>query len=126
MLIVALGAAGAILVMAAAQQALLAAGALAMMTVCTSTMVGLANTTVQERTPNHLRGRVSAIAGMSFFGLMPFAGLGISALSDGIGLRPAMATAAVIFAIGAAYGLMGPARRASEPTRETPVVAELS
>ena len=36
---------------------------------------GLANTIVQEHAPAALRGRVSAVFGMSFFGLMPIAGL---------------------------------------------------
>ena len=38
---------------------------------------GLANTIVQERAPSPLRGRISAVFGLSFFGLMPIAGLGI-------------------------------------------------
>jgi MFS family permease len=126
MLVVAMGASLAVLAMSVATQTVLAAGALAIMTVCLSTLVGLANTTVQERTPDHMRGRVSAIAGLSFFGLMPFAGLGITALSDTIGMRPSMAIAAVVFAIGAGYGLMGPARRADAPTGDLPAAAELT
>jgi MFS family permease len=43
---------------------------------------GLANTIVQERAPDHLRGRVSAVFMLSFVGLMPVAGLGITSVSD--------------------------------------------
>ena len=35
-------------------------------------MFGLANTIVQERAPDAIRGRVSAIMGLSFFGVLPF------------------------------------------------------
>ena len=62
---------------------------------------GLANTIVQERAPSALRGRVSAVFGMSFFGLMPIAGLLITGLSDWIGMQTALAVSAVIFGIGA-------------------------
>src|SRR5258708_22927796 len=55
---------------------------------------GLANTIVQERAPDYLRGRVSAVFMLSFFGLMPVAGLGITGLSDLIGMRTALAIAA--------------------------------
>src|SRR3989442_11683406 len=50
---------------------------------------GLANTIVQERAPDYLRGRVSAVFMLSFVGLMPVAGLGITGLSDLLGMRTA-------------------------------------
>ena len=59
---------------------------------------GLANTIVQERAPDYLRGRVSAVFMLSFVGLMPVAGLGITSLSDLIGMRAALAIAAVCYA----------------------------
>jgi len=67
---------------------------------------GLANTIVQERAPDYLRGRVSAVFMLSFVGLMPVAGLGITGLSDligmrttpAIGMRTALAIAAVCYA----------------------------
>jgi hypothetical protein len=71
----------------------------------------LANTIVQERAPSPLRGRISAVFGLSFFGLMPIAGLGVTGLSDLIGMRPALAIAAVIFGIGAFIVLSGAGRR---------------
>lgn len=62
---------------------------------------GLANTIVQERAPAPLRGRISAVFGLSFFGLMPIAGLVIPGVSDLIGMRTALGVASVAFGIGA-------------------------
>ncbi len=82
------------------------------MSVGLSTNFGLANTIVQERAPDYLRGRVSALAGLSFFGLMPFAGLGVSSLADAIGMRPAILLGGACYAVAAAAILLGPGRRA--------------
>jgi MFS family permease len=81
---------------------------------------GLAGTIVQERSPGPLRGRVSAIFGLSFFGLMPIAGLLITGLSDWIGMRPALAVAAVLFGIGSVLVLTAAGRTVCE-CPETPV-----
>ena len=86
---------------------------------------GLANTIVQERAPSHLRGRISAVFGLSFFGLMPIAGLVITSLSDLIGMRPAMAIAAVIYAGGALFVLSRCEHTApTEPVPEVPPPVE--
>jgi MFS family permease len=82
--------------------AAIAMGALA---VGMATNFGLANTIVQERAPAHLRGRISAVFGLSFFGLMPIAGLVITSLADVIGMRPAMAVGAIAYAVGALFVL---------------------
>jgi MFS family permease len=66
-----------------------------------STNFGLASTIVQERAPDYLRGRVSAVFGLSFFGLMPLSGLVLTTASDVIGMRSAMAVGACM------YGLIG-------------------
>jgi hypothetical protein len=66
---------------------------------CVSSLIGLANTVVQERAPDVLRGRVSAIASLSFFGLMPFAGLGITSISDWLGMRTCLALAALAYGV---------------------------
>jgi MFS family permease len=88
---------------------------------------GLANTIVQERAPDYLRGRVSAVFMLSFVGLMPVAGLGITGLSDLIGMRTALAIAAGCYAV---IGLIVLARVRKEcsqpavsesPDAETPV-----
>src|SRR6059058_1034267 len=62
-----------------------------------ATNFGLASTIVQERAPDYLRGRVSAVFMLSFVGLMPVAGLGVTSLSDFIGMRTALAIAAVVY-----------------------------
>ena len=81
---------------------------------------GLAGTIVQERSPNALRGRVSAIFGLSFFGLMPIAGLLITGLSDLIGMRTALAVAAVLYGIGSVL-VLGAAGRTVCEKAKTPV-----
>ena len=48
-----------------------AAASLVVISFGLSLIFGLSNTIVQERAPSHLRGRVSAVMGLSFFGLMP-------------------------------------------------------
>src|SRR6266704_1769555 len=82
---------------------------------------GLANTIVQERAPDYLRGRVSAVFMLSFVGLMPVAGLGITGLSDLIGMRTALAIAAVCYAAIALTVLARVRRKCSQPAvAETP------
>ena len=120
MVVVAGGASLAVFALSQAHHAIVAAGALMTLTVSFSTLIGLANITVQERTPAHLRGRVSAVAGLSFFGLMPFAALGITSLSDTIGMRPALAISALLFLLGASAILLGPARRLAAPPTDLP------
>ena len=95
-----------------------------------STLIGLANTIVQERAPNALRGRVSAIAGLSFFGLMPFASIGATATADALGLRPVLLGAAVLYlAVAAAIllrrpaGLNQPASIAASPNLPPPATS---
>ena len=76
---------------------------------------GLANTIVQERAPDYLRGRVSAVFMLSFVGLMPIAGLGVTGLSDLIGMPTALAIAAVCYAIIALIVLARVRRECSRP-----------
>jgi MFS family permease len=76
----------------------------------------LANTIVQERAPSPLRGRISAVFGLSFFGLMPIAGILVPGLADLFGMRPTLAVAAVIFGIGAFFVLRMAGREACEGT----------
>lgn len=92
-----------------------AAGSLVALTLGASTLIGLANTIVQERAPGPLRGRVSAVAGLSFFGLMPFASLGITTVADVIGMRTALLVAAALYLIAAALVLTRGGGRLSEP-----------
>ena len=100
---------------------------LVVLTVCVSTLVGIGNTIVQERAPSAIRGRVSAVAGLSFFGLQPIAGMVMPSLSDHIGMRLTLQAAVVCFLFGAGYLLFGPARvlqHASHEPREREVSAE--
>jgi MFS family permease len=85
---------------------------------------GLAGTIVQERSPAPLRGRVSAIFGLSFFGLMPIAGLLITGVSDWVGMRPALAVAAVLFGIGGVAVLTAAGRTVCECPETTVPEAE--
>jgi MFS family permease len=84
-----------------------AIAAMIVLTLGSSTLFGLANTIIQERAPDYIRGRVSAIAGMSFFSVLPFSGLLISKYSDLVGLRAAMATGAACFGVFATLLLAG-------------------
>src|SRR5438445_5159436 len=80
---------------------LLTACSMGVLAIALSMNFGLANTIVQEHAPAHLRGRVSAVFGLSFFGLMPIAGLIVTGFSDLIGMRTALAVASVIYGIAA-------------------------
>src|SRR5205085_9445571 len=77
---------------------LVAAAAMGLMAVALSMNFGLANTIVQEHAPPPLRGRVSAVFGMSFFGLMPIGGLVVPGVSYLIGMPTALAAASIIHA----------------------------
>ena len=76
---------------------------------------GLANTIVQERAPDYLRGRVSAVFMLSFVGLMPVAGLGITSVSDLIGMPKALAIASIIYGVIGLVVLARVLRECREP-----------
>jgi MFS family permease len=101
----------------------MAAAAMVTLTMGTSTVFGLANTIVQERAPDRIRGRVSAVAGLSFFGVLPFSGLVMSEFADLVGLRVAMGAAALGFGFGAAL-LLFKHRRSEEQPRASAVAPE--
>ena len=79
----------------------LTACAMGVLAIALSMNFGLANTIVQEHAPPALRGRVSAVFGMSFFGLMPIAGLVVPGFSDLVGMRTALAVASVVYGVAA-------------------------
>ena len=103
--------------MGMAHQFNVAAVAVVFLTVGISTIFGLANTIVQERAPAAMRGRVSAIFGLSFFGLMPFAGLGLPFLADRIGIRTTLFVSAAAYFVLVIYILMGHGHRFEERRR---------
>ncbi len=84
-----------------------AVAALIPMLIGLSTCFSLANIVIQERAPNELRGRISAVAALSFFGLLPFSGLLISWLIDVIGMRTTLFTSGLGFGMAAAALLAG-------------------
>ena len=79
----------------------LTACAMGVLAIALSMNFGLANTIVQEHAPPALRGRVSAVFGMSFFGLMPIAGLVVPGFSDLVGMRTALAVASIVYGVAA-------------------------
>ena len=97
--------------LALAQNFWAAVAALAALGAGTSFNYGLANTTIQERAPGPLRGRVSALAMLSFVGVMPFTSLAVTALADRIGLRTAMFAGGMGYALSSLLIFSGPARR---------------
>ena len=87
--------------MSISQRFLLTACAMGAIAIALSMNFGLSNTIVQEQAPSHLRGRVSAVFGMSFFGLMPVAGLIAPGFADLIGMRMTLTIASIIYGIAA-------------------------
>jgi MFS family permease len=90
-----------VFLMSVSQSFWLTACAMGAIAIALSMNFGLANTIVQEQAPAHLRGRVSAVVGMSFFGLMPVAGLITPGFADLIGMRTTLTIASVIYGIAA-------------------------
>src|SRR2546423_4753579 len=97
MILCALGVTGAILGLSLGPSFYVATALLVINSLGLATNFGLASTIVQERAPDYLRGRVSAVFMLSFVGLMPIAGLGVTSLSDFIGMETALAIAAVVY-----------------------------
>jgi len=77
---------------------------------------GLAATIVQERAPAPLRGRISAIFGMSFFGLTPVGSLLTPAFADLVGLRIALVICGLIYGTLAVLVLGAAGRAGCEKT----------
>src|SRR5947209_6752759 len=100
-----------------------ATGLLVMNSLGLATNFGLCSTIVQERAPDYLRGRVSAVFMLSFVGLMPLAGLGVTSLSDFIGMRTALAIAAGVYAVITLFVLVRVRKQCAQPGE---CVAELT
>lgn len=97
MIMCTLGVTGAILGLSRGPSFNVATALLVLNSLGLATNFGLASTIVQERAPDFLRGRVSAVFMLSFVGLMPIAGLGVTSLSDLIGMRMALGIAAILY-----------------------------
>jgi len=90
---------GALVSLSQASGLLWAGGSLVALAVGVSTLVGLANTIVQERSPPELRGRVSAVAGLSFFGFLPFAAILMGWMTDLFKLRNVLLGSSLCYAL---------------------------
>jgi MFS family permease len=77
---------------------------------------GLASTIVQERAPAPLRGRISAIFGLSFFGLTPVGSLLTPAFADLVGLRISLVICGIIYGSLAVLVLGAAGRAGCEKT----------
>jgi MFS family permease len=115
MILCALGVTGAIVGLALGPSFYVATGLLVVNSLGLATNFGLASTIVQERAPDHLRGRVSAVFMLSFVGLMPIAGLGVTSLSDFIGMPKALAIAGVVYGAITIFVLLRVRKECSEP-----------
>ena len=80
-----------------------------------ATNFGLCSTIVQERAPDYLRGRVSAVFMLSFVGIMPLAGLGVTSLSDALGMPTALVIAAVLYGVITLLVLARVRKQCAEP-----------
>jgi MFS family permease len=102
-----------------------ATGLLIMNSLGLATNFGLCSTIVQERAPDYLRGRVSAVFMLSFVGLMPVAGLGVTSLSDFIGMPTALAIAAISYGAITLLVLARVRRQCCEPVVGEVAAAEV-
>lgn len=85
---------------------------------------GLASTIVQERAPAPLRGRISAIFGLSFFGLTPVGSLLTPAFADLVGLRISLVICGIIYGTLAVLVLGTAGRAGCEKTPAAVVKGE--
>src|SRR5881409_2252014 len=82
---------------------------------CLAMNFALCSTIVQERAPDYLRGRVSGVFMLSFVGIMPFAGLGVTELSDLIGMPTALVIASIAYGMITLFILARVRRQCCEP-----------
>lgn len=107
--------------MAVAAGFLAGAASLVLLTIGLSITFGTANIVIQERAPDEMRGRVSSISALSFFGVVTFSGVLITYAIGYFGMRPTLVGGAVGYALAAAFLLWGRERLAGAPrTGETP------
>ena len=105
------------LVLAVAEHFAVAATAFGLLTLGLNFIFGIGNQLVQERTPDVIRGRVSAIASLSFVAVIPFSGIFAALLDVSIGMRWALAVCAIGYAVVAGFqlGRHWPREAAAEP-----------
>jgi MFS family permease len=84
--------------LAYAEQYALAAAGFGILTLGLNLLFGIGNQLIQERAPDEYRGRVSAIASLSFLAVIPFSGIFVALLHDWIGMRSSFAVCALGYA----------------------------
>jgi MFS family permease len=110
--------------LAAAHSFNVAAAFMILLTVGLSITFGTANIVIQERAPDEMRGRVSSIAALSYFGVVVFSGVAITNAIAYFGMRPTLVGGALGYALAAAFLLWGRERLAGAPReREAPAEA---
>ena len=104
------------LLLAVAPGFALAAVGILTLTLGLNFLYGIANQIVQERAPDALRGRVSAVAGFSFVAVIPFSGLMTSGLDRLFGMRATLVICACGYLVTAAALLFRKWPAAPKPT----------
>ncbi len=90
-------------ILAGSRFLLLSCVAIFVNSVCFSSIGGLSATIVQEAVPDHLRGRVMSLNTLTFAGVMPFAALLLSWLTDHFGMRRELLGSTLMFGLAAAF-----------------------
>lgn len=85
--------------LAIAHNFLVAALAYGVLTLGLNFIFGIGNQLVQERAPDVLRGRVSAVASLSFVAVIPFSGIFAALLDGWLGMRWALVICAAGYAV---------------------------
>jgi MFS family permease len=91
--------------LAVAERFAVAAIAFSCLTLGLNFIYGIGNQLIQERAPDALRGRISAVASLSFVAVIPFSGIFAALLDGSIGMRWALAVCALGYAIVAGIQL---------------------
>jgi MFS family permease len=85
--------------LAAAQNFAAAAVSFALLTGGLNLLFGIGNQVIQERAPDAIRGRVSAVVAMSFVAVIPFSGILAALLESQVGMRAALVWCALGYGI---------------------------
>lgn len=80
-----------------------AACGITLLTLGLNFLYGVGNQVVQERAPDPLRGRISAVAALSFVAVLPFSGLMASGLDRLVGMRMTLVLCGTGYAFVVAY-----------------------
>jgi MFS family permease len=115
MMVCATGITSAIIGLSRAPGFYLATALMIINSLCLAMNFALCSTIVQERAPDYLRGRVSGVFMLSFVGMVPFAALGVTELSDLIGMPTALVIAAISYGVITLFILARVRRQCLEP-----------